>query len=117
MIKLNRQFRLFLLLDVLVTLFPISYFLSFSYSKKHLLQADPYQAADHIFSYLGFLMFLFNMALISIGVYFILKHNPPTKQQVFKRMFVEGSKMYLIMVWVMCLLLLNIFFTHKAQVF
>ncbi|OJJ22314.1 hypothetical protein BKI52_06425 [marine bacterium AO1-C] len=117
MIKLNRQFRLFLLLDALVTLFPIFYFLSFNYSKKYLLKVDAYPAVNYVFSYLGFLLFLFNMALISIGVYFILKHNPPSKQQVFKRMFVAGSKMYLIMVWIICLLLLNMFFTLKAQVF
>ena len=114
---LNRQFRLFLLLDALVTLFPISYFLSFTYSKKYISITDPYHAVDYVFSYLGFLMFLFNMALISIGVFFILKHNPPGKEQTFKRMFVAGSKMYLIVVWVVCLLLLNMFFTLKAQVF
>ena len=117
MIKLNQQFRLFLLLDALVTLFPICYFLSFNYSKKYFLQATAYDVADYVFSYLGFLMFLFNLALISIGVYFILRHTPPSKEQVFKRIFVAGSKMYLIVVWVICLLLLNMFFTLKDQVF
>lgn len=117
MFKLNRQFSLFLLLDILVTLLPVSYFLSFALSKQYISLPDPYQAVNHVFSYLGFLMFLFNIALISIGVFFTLKHAPPHKEQVFKRVFVEGSKVYLGIVWIVCLVLLNIFFTLKGQVF
>ncbi|WP_299461226.1 hypothetical protein [uncultured Microscilla sp.] len=117
MFKLNQQFSLFLLLDILVTLLPASYFLSFMVSKQYFLLPDPYHAVNYVFSYLGFLMFLFNIVLISTGVFFTLKHHPPHKDQVFKRAFIEGSKVYLIVVWIVCLVLLNLFFTLKAQVF
>lgn len=117
MFKLNQQFRLFLLLDIFVTLLPVSYFLSFSLSKKYVPFNDPHHTMEYIFSYLGFLMFLFNIALISTGVFFILRHHPPNKEQIFKRVFVAGSKMYLVVVWVICLVLLNMFFTLKDQVF
>jgi hypothetical protein len=117
MFKLNQQFNLFLLLDILVTLFPVSYFLSFTLSKQYIALSDPYHTVNYVFSYLGFLMFLFNIALISTGVFFTLKHTPPREDQFFRRAFIEGSKIYLVIVWIVCLVLLHIFFSLKHQVF